>query len=135
MLQEKISNTYISKSRIIFQDEYGNHIPYSDQIDFWANPIISLDKTSPDFYIRGFFKKVDHYLKTGFFISSKGPDVLFITGVPNDTSPDIFRFMGTKFSSFYKDDHKGILFQILPVAPTYRGISKQFGVKQFQFNI
>lgn len=132
MFPNKVFNLYLSKSRINFRDEYGNRLSTTDIIGDYADPIISNDKYCPDFYLKGFFRKIDHNLLTEFIISNQGPQVLFVTGVPLEANPlERFKFKGIKYSSFYRDDVKGVLFQILDKSPSYIGISKSQGVKQF----
>lgn len=134
MLQEKIYKLYMSKSKIIFKDEYGTPLNFDEEIGDYAVPIVHNDKNCPDFYITGFFRKINKGMSHEFIISRKGPQILFITGIPKSVSNiQVYKFKNLLFSSYYEDEVKGCLFQILNKATSYLGISKSLGVKQFNF--
>lgn len=134
MLQGKIYKLYLSKSKIVFKDEFGKPLNFDEEIGDYAVPIIHNDDYCPDFYITGFLRKVNNGMSYEFIISRKGPQVLFITGIPKTLDNiQIFKFKYLKFSSYYEDDIKGCLFQILDKANAYIGISKSLGVKSFNF--
>lgn len=132
MLQEKIYKLYLSKSKMVFKDEFGTPLNFDEEIGDYSVPIIHNDNYCPDFYITGFLRKVNNGMSFEFIISRKGPQILFITGIPNSSSNvTIYKFKNTLFTSYYKDDVKGCLFQVLNKNITYQGISKSLGIKQF----
>lgn len=58
---------------------------------------------------------------------------MVITGIPKNTPMDLesFKFKGCLYSTYYEDEIKGALFQILPKSQAYIGITKSQGIKQF----
>lgn len=124
----------MSKSKIVFKDEFGTPLKFDEEIGDYAVPIVHNDNNCPDFYITGFFRKINKGMSHEFIISRKGPQVLFITGIPKSVSNiQVYKFKNLLFSSYYEDEVKGCLFQILNKATSYLGISKSLGVKQFNF--
>lgn len=135
MYQEKLFHSFLSKSRIAFKDEYGNVLPLTEEVGDWATPIISHQPFTPDFFIRGFYHKINKSLSHEFIIHKDGPQVIFITGIPIKHIPlDPFRFKNRLFSSYFEDQVKGIFFQVLDVSETYIGESKQLGIQQFKLD-
>lgn len=135
MYQEKIFHLFLSKSRITFKDEYGNPLSLTEEVGDLATPIISHQPFVPDFFIRGFYRKINKGMAHEFIIHKEGPQVMFITGIPvNHTPLDPFKFRGRLFSSYFEDGVKGAFFQILSVAETYIGEGKQLGIQQFNLD-
>lgn len=134
MYQNKVFNLYVSKSKIRFRDNYGNYLENKDIVGDICIPIYKSDNTGkyqPDFYISGFYRPINKGSHHEFIIDNRGTDILFITGVPNNTSVNLFKFKNTKFTSFTQDNVKGVLFQVLKKAPIYVGITKSQGIMQF----
>lgn len=135
MFREKIYKLYLSKSKLVFKDEFGIKLNFSEEVGDYSVPILhneDTDKYCPDYYITGFFRKINKGSLNEFIISRKGPDILFITGVEkgiNGLHP--FRFKNRIFSSYYEDEVKGCLFQVLKRNVSYIGESKLLGIKQF----
>lgn len=134
MFREKIYKLYLSKSKLVFKDEFGIKLNFDEEVGDYAVPILHNDDDQycPDYYITGFFRKINNGSIHEFIISRKGPDILFITGINrgcNNLQP--FRFKSRIFSSYYEDDVKGCLFQLLKKNASYIGKSKLLGIKQF----
>lgn len=132
MFREKIYNLYLSKSKLVFKDEFGCPLKFDEEIGDYAVPVLHGDQYCPDYYITGFFRKINKGSINEFIISRKGHEILFITGVNkgcNNLQP--FRFKDRIFSSYYEDEVKGCLFQVLKQSASYIGESKLLGIKQF----
>lgn len=125
MYRDKIYNLYLRKAKLTFKDEFGTPIDPESEIGDFATPLIHGDNTTPDFYIRGFFRKVDHNLCNEFIIANEGPHIIFFTGVNRDCPTlDPYRFKDTLFSSYYEDTVKGCLFQVLKKQELYISLNK-----------
>lgn len=134
MLANKIYKLYLSKSRIIFKDEFGDKLDNSEEIGDYAIPILHNDNLTPDFLLRGYFRNIDKHVRNEFILSRKGPHIVLVTGIPKNVQDlEIFKFKGSLYTSYYKDEVKGALFQVLPKSDTYIGITKKQGIKQFNF--
>ena len=130
MYTSKIGSLYLQKAKILFKDEYGR--PLEEDAEILDNSIRIQDNSneySPDYYIRGFYRKIDHHSQNEFIISEGGTEVIFITGVPKDCPTlDPFRYKGPLFSSYYQDTVKGALLQIFKKANVYIGVTKTNGL-------
>lgn len=115
---------------MIFKNEYGEPLDSEAEILDNAIMINNAGKGNiPDFFILGFFRKIDNHSKNEFIICPKGTDIVLITGVPtNCPTLDPFRYKGVLFSSYYQDTVKGVLFQVFKKAPSYIGVTKQSGL-------
>lgn len=116
-----IKHTYLNKSRLIMKDEYGNPLPFEAEVSQYASingNLTDLLGTYPeyDYEIEGFLR-IMPYGKHEFIIASPGNCTMYITGIPRDT-PSLapFRIFGdknTRYSSYWEDDNRGYLFQII----------------------
>lgn len=115
---------------MIFKNEYGE--PLEAEAEILDNAIMINNtgkENAPDFFITGFFRKIDKHSKNEFIISPGGTDIVLITGVPtNCPTLEPFRYKDVLFSSYFQDTVKGVLFQVFKKAPSYIGVSKQSGL-------
>lgn len=106
-----VKNLYIGKSKLIFE----------------ANDCIIPDVTEIGeiFFITGWDGNLPDYGTIGnlwvynnqgtFEITFKRPDhKIFVTGIPKGAILDNFRLKETIWSSYYEDNQRGYLFQIVP---------------------
>lgn len=123
MYTDRVRSIYIHKSKLIFKDEFGIELNSETEVGDLGIPLTVVNvsdntKNIPDFAIRGFFRKVDHHSKNEFIVSDKGPDVILITGVPKSyPSLEPFRYKDPKFTSYWEDSVKGVLFQVFSLIP------------------
>lgn len=74
------------------------------------------DEYSPDFFIKGNFMYQNHFMKNIFTISEEGKDILFITGIPKNSSENLLSMVkipNAKFMTYWEDSKIGYLTQIV----------------------
>lgn len=74
------------------------------------------DEYSPDFFIKGNFRYQNHFMKDIFTISEEGKDILFITGIPKNSSENLLSMVkipNAKFMTYWEDSKIGYLTQII----------------------
>lgn len=123
MFRNRVSKQYIGKSKLIFKGMTTNfEFPVKGEslIGQIANRLFipGSDKKLPDYFMSGtFFSGDQPSFMINFNLENMGPkygDILYITGIPKNTSSlDPFRLQNKKWSSYYEDSHGGYLFQIL----------------------
>lgn len=114
MYKEQLRTLYLNKSRLIFKDGYGTQLDREIEVQEYCKETNFVGDTMPDFYCRGFFRKIDKGLKHEFIIAELGPDVLYITGVhkmEKDIAP--FRVPNAYYTSYWQDSNKAYLFQVI----------------------
>lgn len=105
-----IKNLYIGKSKLIFEAN-DCIIPDTSTIEEIFCPT-KYEGNLPDY---GIYGSLWHYKDTNTFeINWVNPDhKLFITGIPKGTALDNYRLKDTIWSSYYEDEYRGYLFQII----------------------
>lgn len=107
MYTENIKTLYLGKSKLAV-DNHGSDTLLGSvaKETTFRNPML------PDLVISGKFLS-----NKGLFVTNENQEhYLYITGVPKDTKClDYFRLKGCIWSSYYQDDHRGYLFQILRI--------------------
>lgn len=112
MFANIVKNQYIGKSKlIIVQNE--KVVPPQTLMGDISLPIIKKNKYQPDLVIIGSYHKG---------IINLTPDVLekmnlvklVVTGIPKRVPLDDYKLPFVIWESYYEDDHRGLLFQIIP---------------------
>lgn len=108
MFREIVKDVYIGKSHLeIWVND--KQMPKETLVKDILLPTL-LGNKLPDFGTIGTF-----YPVWKFDVNPKGNHKLFITGIPKKTYDlDSYRLKGRLWSSYYEDDRRGYLFQILP---------------------
>lgn len=76
------------------------------------------DVYGPDFFTKGDFRYQNHFMKNIFHISEDGNDILFVTGIPKNSSENILSMVkipNAKFITYWEDSQIGYLTQIINV--------------------
>lgn len=107
MFREIVKDVYIGKSQLgIWVNE--KRVPKETLVKDIALPTL-LGNKLPDYGIIGNFTQWE------FEVNSGGNYKLFITGIPKKTYDlDLYRLKRRLWSSYYEDDKRGYLFQVLP---------------------
>lgn len=116
MYRNLVKNLFIGKSKLEFIDKNTQLLPDVEVFeDIMENNYFPKGGYSPDIQVNGIFH--DH--SNTFVLSSDilGPlHCLYITGIPKNTpNLDFFRLKGSIWSSYHENNHRGYLFQILPI--------------------
>ena len=114
MYREQLKTLYLNKSRLIFKDAYGLLLDREIEVQEYCTSTDFPEETQPDYYCRGFFRKIDKGFKHEFIISELGPDVLYISAFPKeekDIAP--YRVPNAAYTSYWQDNSKAYLFQVV----------------------
>lgn len=117
MFREIVKDVYIGKSQLGIWVN-GKRVPKETLVKDIALPTL-LGNKLPDYgtigtlcNIMGFGIPDNSFI---FEVDPKGDHKLFITGIPKKTYDlDLYRLKGRLWSSYYEDDKRGYLFQVLP---------------------
>lgn len=114
MYREQLKTLYLNKSRIVFKDEYNQALDRDIEVQDFCKDTELPEGILPDYYCRGFLRKIDKGLKLEFIMSEQGPDYLYITGLPKEEK-DIaqYRLKGVIYTSYWQDTSKAYLFQVV----------------------
>lgn len=122
MYTQQIKSLYIGKSKLNLRnwegplDQYLTLGRVFDETGF-------NDPYLPDLIKNG---KFDPYDDTFWVDKCFHDNNLYITGIPKNTvSLDPYRLKGCLWSSYYEDNYRGYLFQILSINQTVQLIEKQ----------
>lgn len=118
MFREIVKDLYISKSKLREIRVNGKIMSSNTLVKDVALPT-TFGNTLPDYgtigtlcNIMGFGIPDNSFI---FEVDPKGDHKLFITGIPKDAlSLKAFKLKHTIWSSYYEDDKRGYLFQVLP---------------------
>lgn len=118
MFTNIVKNQYVGKSKIDFTFQGsvidGTTLVKDIGIMFADNNGESFNNTCsflPDYYIPG--KVIDLCTIDIGDLSTRETSFLFITGIPKRKSLDPYRLKDVVWSSFYEDDYRGYLFQLV----------------------
>lgn len=128
MYKRLVKNLFIGKSKLIFYKKGFNLKRLPDTTTFDELDIIdvgfptmllepqreALQERLPDIMLYGELSIYDQSFTMDINNPTKGSDRLFITGISLGT-PDLdkYRFKNAIWSSYYEDDHRGYLFQVV----------------------
>lgn len=114
-----IKDLYLNKSKLILKDIYGIPISYESTVveycNFSNDLYVTMGNYSPDFSLRGFFRKREGS-RSEFFISSEGNHTLFLTGINRETvSLKPFKITDKEvvYTSIWEQNNLCYLFQII----------------------
>lgn len=113
MYREHLKTLYLNKSSLIFRNEYGTLLSRDIEVGEYCKETNFEGDTMPDFYCRGFFRKINKGLKNEFILSEKGPNILYLTGLPKiekELAP--YRITNAIYTSYWQDTSKAYLFQV-----------------------
>ena len=122
MFTEILKNQYIGKSKLTFtkNGEALSNLTLIGEIgktfaDFEGKQISLLDSRLPDCFIQGHFSSDDNSMEVNpsEYINTQR---LYITGIPKDALDlEPYRLKGVIWSSYYEDNYRGYLFQMVPM--------------------
>lgn len=116
MYSNIVKDLYIGKSKLTFRanDTDIPDIMTIGKLFYLVNPNTEQGRNLPDYGTIGNFWTDDN--NQGIFeITFLHPDrKIYVTGIPKGEVLDNFRLEGTIWSSYYEDDYRGYLFQIIP---------------------
>jgi hypothetical protein len=128
MYKRLVKNLFIGKSKLIFYKKGFNLVRLPDTTTFSELYIVdvgfptmlcepqreALQDRLPDIMLYGELSIYDQSFTMDINNPTKGTDRLFITGISLGT-PDLdkYRFKNAIWSSYYEDDHRGYLFQVV----------------------
>ena len=114
MFRNIVKNQYIGKSKLSFT--YRDYLCDEEStIDALGYPLVipGGHKNLPDYFIPGYFDIKQNSFKV-VCLDNRSRENLYITGIPLGVdSIDPWRLCKTIWSSYYEDEHRGYLFQIL----------------------
>lgn len=122
MFPGKVATVTLDKSRISF-----NHtgegiwamIPDIERIlveDVGIDCSLRSMPYLPDYVIQGYFTMDPDRLHPVYTVNHKGPDLLYVTGIPKSMSPsekEKFLFFNRKWLSYWEDKYFGYIFQVV----------------------
>lgn len=128
MYKRLVKNLFIGKSKLIFYKKGFNIKRLPDTTTFGELDIVDVGFPTmlcepqresqqgrlPDIMLYGELSIYDSSFTMDINKPTKGTDRLFITGISLGT-PDLdkYRFKNAIWSSYYEDDHRGYLFQVV----------------------
>lgn len=125
MFRNLVKNTYIGKSQLNFIYQ-GNEISGESTIEAIGYPLLIPGGSHylPDWFIPGYLNPVNNTFTRVTYEKSHRVN-LYITGIPKGVaSLDPWRLNHKLWSSYYEDDYRGYLFQILPSNKPLKFISE-----------
>lgn len=115
MYSNIVKDLYIGKSKLTFRanDTDIPDIMTIGKLFYLVNPNTEQGRNLPDY---GTFGNLWIHNNQGTFeITFLHPEhKIYVTGIPKGEVLDNFRLEGTVWSSYYEDDYRGYLFQIIP---------------------